>query len=101
MGWGNPVPVLRLCTSTHASITEHLEGECTRVYGGERLKIERGCRLVGGAVCDGRLLLEGPAHSTQEQQFDLVVGADGVNSMTRRLMAEQVGSVAPPLVCHL
>lgn len=90
LGWGKPTPTLRLCTSTQHSIAQHLERECERVFGAERVKVERGWQLVGGAVCDGELLLEGPAGSTQQRQFDLVVGADGVYSVTRRLMAEQV-----------
>eukprot|EP00892_Ulva_mutabilis_P008269 jgi/Ulvmu1/5814/UM025_0071.1 len=88
VGWGKPPPVLRICTATQHSIVQHLERECVRVYG-DRVAVERGVRLVGGKVCEGQLLLEDAAGSTQQRQFDLVVGADGVSSVTRRLMAEQ------------
>eukprot|EP00892_Ulva_mutabilis_P008249 jgi/Ulvmu1/5797/UM025_0052.1 len=90
-GWGKapgPLDTPIFAVATQPGIAQHLERECVRVYG-DRVAVERGVRLVGGKVCEGQLLLEDAAGSTQQRQFDLVVGADGVNSMTRRLMAEQ------------
>lgn len=89
LGWGKPTPSLRLCTAPRHAIARHISTEAERVYGG-RVKIERGWRLVGGAVCRGDLILEGPAGSTAELQFDVVVGADGVHSTARALMVAEV-----------
>eukprot|EP00892_Ulva_mutabilis_P008248 jgi/Ulvmu1/5796/UM025_0051.1 len=90
-GWGrapDPLDTPIFAIATQPGIAQHLGREFVRVYG-DRITVERGVRLEGGEVCEGKLLLEGAAGSTQQRQFDLVVGADGVNSVVRRLMAEQ------------
>lgn len=60
------------------------------MHGPAAVRVERGWALVGGAVCRGRLLLEDTAGASQERAFDVVVGADGVHSTTRALMADEV-----------
>ena len=75
--------------STQPGIVEHLVAECERVYP-DSITVSYGMRAVGGNVCAGELVVEDSAGERHERQFDMIVGADGVQSAVRQLMQEHV-----------
>ena len=82
------VPLPFTCTALRSDITSHLAAETLRVHGG-RVEFRAGVSLVGGAVNRGELELEVAGGGRERHRVDLVVGADGVHSATRRLLCEQ------------
>lgn len=100
---------------TYAAITPHLESweDITLVHRGERIAIDG----IGFAAV-GRLtllqLLQARARSVgvepaferavasldQIADADLIVGADGVNSLVRRTFAQELGASVTPLTNH-
>lgn len=87
-----------LTYSMQPRIVEHLRAEIGRVYGTDAVRVENSVRVVGGDVCAGELVAEASDGSRRSSTFDLVVGADGVSSLVRALVADTVRWV-PRMLC--
>lgn len=92
--WGLPPTAGRIAMATQRDIVARLAAECERVHGAA-VSVARGWQAVGGDVCAGEVVLERRggdegAPERQTRRFDIVVGADGVNSKVRELMQAQV-----------
>lgn len=90
--WDPVVEAEQVALITQPGVVEHLVRECERVYG-ELVHVERSCRVVGGRICDGEITVETADSSQITRTFDLVVGADGLWSVARSLMQQQVRTV--------
>lgn len=79
-----------LTYSMQPRIVEHLRSEIDRVYGTGAVTVENSLRVVGGDVRAGEIVAEAADGSRRTTTFDLVVGADGVSSLVRALIADTV-----------
>eukprot|EP00892_Ulva_mutabilis_P008251 jgi/Ulvmu1/5799/UM025_0054.1 len=68
-------------------IADHIRSELARVYP-SKVTVHEGFSCTGGDPVAGRLEFEGAAGEEVAVQADLVIGADGVNSMVRKLVQE-------------
>lgn len=79
-----------LMYSMQPRIVAHLRAEIDRVYGADAVMVENSVRVVGGDVRAGEVIAEAADGSRRSSTFDLVVGADGVSSLVRALVADTV-----------
>jgi hypothetical protein len=78
-----------ICFATRYHIAKHVQEECARVYGSQ-ICVHDGMSLVGGSVSTGELRFERADGSQMLVDADLVIGADGSNSVTRNLLLSEV-----------